>query len=66
MSQNIHQPTNNDLLTTNTGEPTRNQFSIKITVQRGRITQREINMFVKKIEEAETIFQGGNIKHELE
>lgn len=66
MAQNIHQPTNNDLLTTPTGEPTRNQFSIKVTVQRGRITQREINMFVKKIEEAESMFKGSNIRHEME
>lgn len=66
MAQNIRQPTNNELLTTPTGEATRSQFSIKITVQRGRITQREINMFVKKIEDAESMFLGSNIKHELE
>lgn len=66
MAQNIHQPTNNELLTTPTGEPARNQFSIKIIIQGGRITQRDINIFVKKIEDAESMFKGSNIKHELE
>lgn len=65
MSQRVNQPTNTDLITTPTGEALRNQFSVKVTVQRGRITQREINMFVKKIEEAVTMFQGGNIKYEM-
>jgi len=66
MSGNIHQSTNTELITTPTGEPTRNQFSIKVTIQRGRITQREMNIFAKKIEEAATMFQGGNIKYEVE
>jgi len=66
MSQNIHQPTNTELITTPTGEPSRNQITFKITIQRGRITQREINIFSKKLEEAATMFQGGNVKYEVE
>lgn len=65
MSQNIHQSTNTELITTPTGESPRTQFSIKVTVQRGGITQREINMFTAKIEDAATMWKGGNVKYEM-